>query len=120
MMIEEKIAHSILHQQKDVITRHLNQIQEALQEDFNKEDLIVHNESSPFFGKVGVEIRLRYDKRCRSWDLYHGLQSPKEPWHNWVAHGFLCYEDGDLNDLACELVECVIQDAVEEYQNEYC
>jgi len=118
MMIEEFICKGILHQQKDVIARHLKEIQLDLRENHKKEELIVKDNHSTFFGDSGIWVRLRYDYRCRSWSLYRGDES-KEPWRNWVGHAFLYYEDCDFDDLAYELVEKVIQNAIEEYQLEY-
>ena len=116
MIIEESIASSILHDQKDVIAKHLNEILETIRETYTKEDLAVTNEDSPLFGKSGVDVRLRYDKRNRGWSLYYGDKKSNEPWRNWVGGGFLCYDESDdLDDLAHELVERVIEDAVAEY-----
>ncbi len=128
MMIEEKIAHSILHQQKDVIAKHLGQIRETMRENHTREDLLVKNEHSPLLGRYGINVRLSYDKRCRSWGVYRGIEVSKEDWRNWVGYGFLSYDaivtrgnlrvSNDLIELAEELIENCIADAIQEYQQE--
>ena len=121
MMIEERIASRILNQEIDAISKHLKGIHETMRENHAREDLLIDNELSPLLGESGIEVRLRYDDRNRAWSLYSGVIAPNEPWRNWVGYGFLSYGNSvDLGELAYELVENCIANAVEEYEREYC
>lgn len=116
MMIEEKIAKSILHQQKDVIAKHLEHLQEAMCQNHAREDVVINNGYSCHHGEPGMYVRLEYSKKSRSWSLQHG-EALDDMSRYWASEGFLHYDDSDESNwiwLAEQLIEGVVQNALEE------